>query len=81
MYAPRQFPITPDQLPEYVQQELHNVARAFVDPVNFLQLNITTVAPAKPRRGQYYHADGVNWNPGSGEGLYRYSGTSWVFVG
>jgi len=81
MYSPRQLPITSDQLPDYVQQELQNVARAFVEPVDFLQLTVTTVAPAKPRRGRIYYADGTNWNPGSGEGVYRFNGFAWVFVG
>ena len=26
-------------------------------------------------------ADGTNWNPGSGAGLYRYDGSTWVFIG
>lgn len=81
MYTPRQFPITPDQLPDYVQQELQNVARAFVDPVNFVQLNVTTVAPAKPRRGQCYFADGTSWNPGSGEGVYCFYNNTWNKLG
>lgn len=81
MYTPRQFPVTPEQLSDYVQQELQNVAKAFVDPVDFVELKVHTVAPAKPRRARYYHADGTNWNPGSGEGLYRYTGSAWVFVG
>ena len=81
MYQPRLIPVTPEQFPDYVQQELQNIARAFVDPADFIQLKVTTVAPKKPRRGMYVHADGTNWNPGSGEGLYRYTGSAWVFVG
>ena len=26
------------------------------------------------------YADGVNWNPGSGEGIYTYNGSSWVLT-
>lgn len=34
-------------------------------------------APVKPFRGQVAYADGTDWNPGSGEGLYVYDGTNW----
>lgn len=40
--------------------------------------------PAELRRdGMLAYADGTNWNPGSGKGLYRYNSTTsaWVFVG
>lgn len=40
-------------------------------------LDQTNVAPTKPRSGDIRYADGTNWNPGSGQGLYWYSGTSW----
>ena len=32
----------------------------------------TYVAPTKPRTGQMAYADGTQWNPGYGEGLYEY---------
>lgn len=39
-------------------------------------------APLRPRVGDERYADGVNWNPGSGEGKYIYKSTgSWVFLG
>lgn len=36
------------------------------------------VAPDKPREGMIRLADGTNWNPGSGIGLYQYLGGVWV---
>lgn len=40
--------------------------------------DVTYVAPAKPRQGDIRFADGTDWNPGSGEGLYIYlSAGSW----
>lgn len=33
--------------------------------------------PEKPREGQVVYADGTNWNPGQGSGLYTFNGTSW----
>lgn len=39
-------------------------------------------APVKPRPGDIRYADGTDWNPGSGEGIYRYSiAGAWVFLG
>jgi len=38
--------------------------------------------PAKYRkRGLLAYANGTDWNPGSGEGLYRYGAGAWVFIG
>lgn len=34
------------------------------------------------RKGLFAFANGVDWNPGgTGEGLYRYTGSAWVLVG
>ena len=45
-------------------------------------LDPTYAAPKKPRAGDLRYADGVSWNPGPGEGIYRFSITgAWVFVG
>ena len=38
-------------------------------------------APDKPRVGQTVLADGTNWNPGSGAGVYTYYGGSWHKLG
>lgn len=40
-------------------------------------------APAKVRAGMLVMADGADWNPGSGEGLYRRNkaNSAWVFIG
>ncbi|MBW2081582.1 MAG: hypothetical protein JRI39_00510 [Deltaproteobacteria bacterium] len=34
--------------------------------------------PDKPREGMFRFADGSDWNPGSGRGLYQYVSGSWV---
>jgi len=34
--------------------------------------DVLHVAPSKPRTGDVRYADGSDWNPGSGEGLYTY---------
>ena len=32
----------------------------------------------KPRNGDIRYADGTNWNPGSGEGIYAYTNDAWA---
>ncbi|MEW6096565.1 MAG: hypothetical protein AB1567_08575 [bacterium] len=58
-------------------------ALAYISPI--LNLNLGQVEPTTDykRDGILAYADGVNFNPGSGKGLYRYdsSTSSWVFVG
>jgi hypothetical protein len=39
-------------------------------------------APRGPKAGWVVYADGVGWDPGSGEGVYRYTiAGAWAFVG
>lgn len=33
------------------------------------------------REGLQAYADGVNWDPGSGKGLYRRDGSAWTKIG
>ena len=36
--------------------------------------------PDRPRDGHYVYADGTQWNPGSGKGIYIYDGSSAAWV-
>ena len=61
------------------------VLDAFEDISNDLQLLERVelhVAPTRPYHGQEVIADGTDWNPGSGRGLYWYDGstTTWKFI-
>lgn len=44
----------------------------------FLRLTESNAALARPREGMLAFADGTNWNPGSGQGIYAYYGAAWV---
>ncbi len=77
MYEPKPAPMDAAALPGYVSDELQSVARSQSDPVDFKQFNVLHVAPTKPRAGLVVCADGTNWNPGAGAGLYLYM-TSWT---
>ena len=68
------------ELVEWLLRELNRVSATFelalARSVEFLN-----VAPDRPREGMICGADGTNWNPGSGKGVYAYYGGAWHFVG
>lgn len=39
------------------------------------------VAPTRPFSGMMVIANGTNWDPGSGRGVYWYDGTGWKYLG
>lgn len=62
--------------------EFQRIQRALNDPQPIFSLQVLHVQPVKRKAGDVVYADGVDWNPGSGEGLYRYTlGGSWAFIG
>ncbi len=68
-------------LDSYLQQELGLIAQILSIIADGL-IDVRNVAPEKPRNGIYY-ADGTDWNPGSGRGIYRYdeSTETYSFLG
>lgn len=40
--------------------------------------DVLHVAPTKVKVGMVVYADGTDWNPGSGEGLYVYKSGGWA---
>lgn len=61
-----------------VDQELENVEKAFSGTV---ELSMLYVAPVKPRDGLTVLADGTDWNPGAGIGVYTYYAAAWHKLG
>ncbi|NPC57848.1 hypothetical protein [Caenimonas soli] len=76
-------PDRPEQLPPFLRSELLEIERGMLDAKSFLELQVLTVPPARFRPGMVVYANGVGWNPGSGEGLYRRDAANaiWVFIG
>jgi hypothetical protein len=61
----------------YIEDELDAIAAALNDQDNSTFPPLA-VEPTKPRQGLVVYADGTNWNPGNGEGLYYYgSDAAW----
>src|SRR3990167_3673649 len=70
-------PQTQDEVLSYLRRVMPIMAeglRLFDDSL----FNKTHVAPTKTEAGMLRYADGTNWNPGSGAGLYQFNGSSWV---
>lgn len=59
------------EVADFLEREFQRVEQGtrVMDIVRFDTLN---VEPAKPRAGMVARADGTNWDPGGGEGLYEY---------
>ena len=63
---------------EYILRELLRISAQFDLIIQGRFLEILSVAPAKPRDGMLALADGTNWNPGSGKGMYVYLTGVWT---
>lgn len=77
MYNPTVPPQTIDKLREYLYDELlqissilHNVEEGRFFPMLHNE-------PRRPREGMLSVADGTDWNPGGGRGLYEYRNGVW----
>lgn len=85
MYDPTTPPVTTEAdattVLGYVYSELREVAASLQGIAQGQYLPVLHVAPTKPREPQVVFADGTDWNPGSGKGLYVYYNSTWNFVG
>jgi hypothetical protein len=48
--------------------------------IDCVQLRISSAPPTNVRDGMVAYADGGNWNPGSGRGLYIHTNGAWKFI-
>ena len=70
-WSPNPAPVNPEDLPDYLFSELNRLGDILFNLDTF-RLEPTNVAPTKPRDGDIRYADGTNWNPGAGQGIYAY---------
>lgn len=68
-----------DDVLDYVNDQLATLQQRFDNGIDYVKITVSHQAPARPRKGMIVYADGTDWNPGSGEGLYVYK-SSWVFI-
>jgi hypothetical protein len=66
----------------WLVDQLRQIAATLLEPaprtVTFTKLN---AAPAKLFDGLTAFADGTNWNPGAGQGVYTYYAGAWNKLG
>ena len=79
-YAPAEPPDEPTELSRYLREEMWKVAGA-IQALALGHLDMVNAAPTKPRNGDIRYADGTNWNPGAGKGVYVYKTSAWVLLG
>jgi len=66
-----------DDVAQWTQNELQVIGRT-LSSLPRVQVSVLNRAPASPRVGMVAYADGTNWNPGGGEGLYLWkSDAAW----
>ena len=76
-YEPGPLPENVEDLGGYVVSELKRLGDIILNQ-SLIRIDRIHTEPSKPRTGDIRYADGTDWNPGSGEGVYFYNGTSWV---
>lgn len=70
-------PTDKESLPLYLEAEFVAIEALFTEIING-QREILHVEPARPTEAMVVYADGTNWNPGHGAGLYEYNSIGWT---
>lgn len=68
--------LTAENLQKYLEDELTAISRELSE-TQVLELRPVHVEPTRPREGMIVFADGTDWNPGSGVGVYTFLAGSW----
>jgi hypothetical protein len=76
-------PQEPKGLAGWCVRHFQRVAAMWGADVDSVTLVVLHAAPAQTRPGMLVIADGTDWDPGSGAGLYRRNeaNAAWVFIG
>lgn len=79
MYVPGNPPANPADLGRWLREELERLASAMQQPAQTLALEISHAPPKRlpTDRVTLAFADGTDWNPGSGAGVYAYYSGTW----
>lgn len=79
IYEPDPPPFDAGNAVFYAWQEFLKIAGALQNlQVPSITLDILHVAPTKVVEGLVVCADGTDWNPGSGAGLYMWKSGAWL---
>jgi len=78
----RPVPFTTDGLLQYLGETFAEVEQRLDACEKAELMNLVEIfeAPDRPRNGDIVFADGTEWDPGSGRGLYTYNGNTSAWV-
>jgi hypothetical protein len=81
-YFPGAVPDDPAALPGFLRREHASIQRAANRSEPFLHLETLHASPSRVFGGMAAIADGTDWNPGSGAGLYlrNEANDAWLFI-
>ena len=74
-------PSEPEAVPQALYNELNKIRLVLDAIVEALPIEERNAAPDKYYNGMLVRADGTNWNPGSGQGVYCYYNSAWNYLG
>lgn len=64
-----------EELSDWVYRELLRLSES--NEVEWVLFQVRHQAPIRVKEGLVAYADGTNWNPGAGRGLYEYKSGAW----
>jgi len=79
-YRPGRVPDDPKLLPAFLRDEFQRMQKALAAPQKVVRLMVLHAEPQKYEEGDTILADGTDFNPGSGKGVYIHDGTTWVLI-
>lgn len=82
-YRPTSLPPVPNEqreLAQYLERELRQLQLELAS-AGMVSLQSLSRPPDKLQPGLTVLADGTNWNPGSGAGVYTYYSSAWHKLG
>ena len=80
-YIPDILPYDIKLFPKYLNNEFQKIEESLISQKDILSLSKTNVTPSKVSEGDIRFADGTDWNPGAGAGIYAYHSGSWNKLG
>ena len=81
-YHPTPISDDPHVATQQIYEEFVKVAEALRHlAVESIWIPLLHVEPDKKEEGLIAGADGTDWNPGSGAGIYQWRSGAWVFIG
>ena len=79
MYTPSNIPPSPEELPSFLENEHAVIAENLNSGI--VSLRELNKVPKRLYTGLTVLADGTNWNPGAGQGVYTYYNATWNKLG